>query len=49
MYNATLLVCEGCDGSGKSTQIELIKKYFENHNLKYKLVHFPAYEDNEFG
>ena len=47
MANAKLIVLEGLDGAGKSTQIELIKKYFEEHNLKYAFVHFPIYGDNE--
>ena len=45
--NAKLIVLEGLDGAGKSTQIELIKKYFEEHNLKYAFVHYPIYGDNE--
>lgn len=47
MHNAKLIVLEGLDGSGKSTQIELIKKYFESNNLKYEYIHFPIYGDNE--
>lgn len=47
MGNAKLIVCEGCDASGKSTQIELIKKYFEENNLKYEYLHFPIYGHNE--
>jgi len=42
-----LIVCEGCDGAGKSTQIELIKKYFEDNNITYKFIHFPNYGHNE--
>lgn len=47
MNNAKLIVLEGLDGSGKSTQIELIKKYFSANNLKYEYIHFPIYGDNE--
>ena len=32
---------EGLDGSGKSTQIKLLKKYFEENNIYYKDMHFP--------
>jgi len=49
MYNAKLIVCEGLDSSGKSTQIQLIKKYLEKNNYKYTYIHFPAYEHNEAG
>jgi len=47
MYNAKLIVCEGCDCVGKSTQIELIKKYLEEHKYKYEYLHFPIYGNNE--
>jgi dTMP kinase len=44
------LIClSGLDASGKSTQIDLIKKYFEENNIKYTYLHFPIYEDNEAG
>lgn len=43
---AKLIVLEGLDGAGKSTQIELIKKYFEKHNLTYTYLHFPKYGHN---
>src|ERR1035437_6022523 len=47
MYKAKLVVLEGLDSSGKSTQCELIKKYFEEKKYKYSFIHFPAYENNE--
>lgn len=40
-----LIVIEGLDGSGKSTQIELIKKNLESKNLKYKQIKLPDYDD----
>lgn len=40
-----LIVVEGLDGSGKSTQIELIKKRLEDKGLKYKHIKLPDYED----
>jgi dTMP kinase len=43
-----LIVLEGTDGSGKSTQVELVKKYLEDKSLKYKFYHFPMYGHNEF-
>lgn len=48
MNKAKLLVTEGTDGSGKSTQVELIKKYFEEKGLSYSFFHFPMYGHNEF-
>jgi dTMP kinase len=49
MSTQNLIVLEGLDGAGKSTQINLIKKYFEEYNLKYEYIHFPKYEHNEYG
>jgi dTMP kinase len=35
------LVIEGVDGSGKSTQIQLISRYLEENNIRYHYIHFP--------
>ena len=40
-----LIVIEGLDGSGKSTQINLIKQEFENIGVKYKQIKLPDYDD----
>tara|TARA_Y100001980_G_C14493798_1_gene270518 strand:+ start:427 stop:1077 length:651 start_codon:yes stop_codon:yes gene_type:complete len=32
------IIFSGIDGCGKSTQIELLKKYFENNRIKYKVI-----------
>ncbi|MGM0531078.1 MAG: dTMP kinase [Bacteroidota bacterium] len=40
---------EGLDASGKSTQIELLRQYFEDHNIPYKYLHFPRTESPVFG
>lgn len=45
---AKLIVAEGLDGSGKSTQAELIKKYFDTRKLSFSFFHFPMYGHNEF-
>lgn len=45
----SFFVIEGLDGSGKSTQVKLIKQYFENKNIKYKYIHFPKLGDGIFG
>ena len=39
------LICtSGLDSSGKSTQTELIKKYFLDNNIRYTYLHFPLYD-----
>ncbi len=43
------LVIEGLDGSGKSTQIELLKKYLKKNNLHFKYLHFPRTDSPVFG
>ena len=44
-----LVVLSGLDGSGKGTQLNLIKKYFEDNNIKYVYLHFPMYDHNIYG
>ncbi len=39
-----LIIIEGLDGSGKSTQVELLKQYFEKENIKYKKIKLPDYD-----
>lgn len=43
-----LIVVDGTDGSGKSTQISLLVKKLKKDGLKVKAIHFPHYE-NFFG
>ena len=40
-----LIVIEGLDGSGKSTQVTLAKERLEKSGVLAKLVSFPDYED----
>lgn len=44
---AKLIVLSGLDASGKSTQVNLVKKFFEDNGIKYAYVHFPIYGHNE--
>jgi len=42
-------VIEGLDGSGKTTQIELLKKFLSKKNIKTRYIHFPDYNSPIFG
>lgn len=43
------LVIEGLDGSGKSTQVNLLKEHLRKSAVKYKYLHFPRLEDGVYG
>ncbi len=44
-----LIVIDGTDGSGKTTQAQLLVKHLQKEGKKAKFIHFPMYEDNFFG
>ena len=39
-----LIIIEGLDGSGKSTQVERHQKYFENEGINYRKIKLPDYD-----
>jgi dTMP kinase len=43
------LVVEGVDGSGKSTQIKLIRNYLETNQVLYRYMHFPRTDEGIYG
>ncbi len=47
-HKGKLIVIDGIDGSGKTTQINLLTNKLKADGFKVKIVHFPNY-DNFFG
>lgn len=43
------LVVEGIDGSGKSTQISLLKKHLTEKNIAWQYIHFPRTDTGIYG
>lgn len=43
------VVIEGLDGSGKSTQLGLLKATLEERGLPYRYLHFPRLEEGHYG
>lgn len=44
-----LIVIEGLDGAGKSTQIKLCQEYFDSNGFEYEYLHFPRTDAPFFG
>jgi len=44
-----LIVIEGSDGAGKTTQAHLLVKYLKNHSFPVKYVDFPQYYNSFHG
>jgi dTMP kinase len=44
-----IIVIEGLDGSGKSTQIELLKTKLKIMGVDYKYIHFPMLNQGRYG
>ena len=44
-----LIVLEGLDGAGKSTQVKLLRKYLEGVCPRLEYIHFPRYDSPVYG
>lgn len=44
-----IVVIEGLDGAGKSTQIELLKEFLSKRGIRHRYLHFPRTEAPFFG
>lgn len=49
MQNMKLIVVEGLDGAGKSTQIARLRDHFDAEGYKSNFLHFPRMEEPFFG
>ena len=48
-HKGKLIVIEGNDGSGKTTQFKLLLKYLKSKKIKAKTMDFPRYYSSFFG
>ncbi len=48
-HNIMLLVLEGLDGAGKSTQIKLLREMFAKRGIESEYLHFPRFDAPVYG
>lgn len=44
-----LIVLEGLDGAGKSTQVQMLKTYLQDNVERLEYIHFPRYDAPVYG
>lgn len=49
LHRGKLIVIDGGDGSGKTTQTHLLHEYLREKNIPVKIMDFPQYYDSFFG
>ncbi len=48
-HNRMLIVLEGLDGAGKSTQVKMLKEYVEQSGRVLRYIHFPRFDTPVYG
>ncbi len=48
MKQGVLIVIDGTDGSGKTTQIKLLSDYLSEKNIPHETISFPRYGNNKY-
>ncbi len=48
MKKGLLIVIDGTDGSGKTTQINLLSKFLKEKRIPFKVISFPRYGQNKY-
>jgi dTMP kinase len=43
-----LIVIDGIDGSGKTTQIDLLSRYLKQKKIPFEIISYPQYGKNEY-
>lgn len=49
MNRGLLIVIDGIDGAGKTTQVGLLTEYLSKRDIPFETISFPRYEDNLYG
>lgn len=49
IFRVMLIVLEGLDGAGKSTQVKMLRDYIERSGKELRYIHFPRFDTPVYG